>query len=150
MVVLALILAFSCVEDPRDKGAPAPGQVGVLIADTIEEGSRRARQPRKDRAQKQEAVGEASYYGYELAGNPTASGEPFDPEKMTAAHRKLPFGTRVRVTNLRNKQSVVVRVNDRGPFAGDRIIDVSRAAAEVLGMLHRGRALVRVEVLSHD
>ena len=91
--------------------------------------------------------GVASYYSYELAGNPTSSGEPFDPEAMTAAHRTLPMGTRLRVTNLRNDRSVVVRINDRGPYAERRILDVSRRAAERLGMLKRGKVRVRIEVL---
>ena len=90
-------------------------------------------------------IGRASYYGKEFAGRLTASGEPFDPTELTAAHRTLPFGTRVRVTNLANGRSVVVRINDRGPYAHGRIIDVSRAAAEKLGMVHRGIVRVRVE-----
>ncbi len=91
--------------------------------------------------------GRASYYGRELAGNRTASGERFDPSDFTAAHRTLPFGTHIRVTNLRNDRSVVVRVNDRGPFHGNRIIDVSRAAADEIGMTRRGTIRVRLDVL---
>ena len=92
-------------------------------------------------------AGKASYYGAELAGNPTASGEAFDPAEMTAAHRTLPFGTRVRVTNERNGESVVVRVNDRGPFHGDRVIDVSTAAAKEIGLKRSGTAPVTLERL---
>ena len=92
-------------------------------------------------------AGKASYYGAELAGNPTASGEAFDPAEMTAAHRTLPFGTRVRVTNERNGESVVVRVNDRGPFHGDRVIDVSTAAAKEIGLKRAGTARVTLERL---
>lgn len=92
-------------------------------------------------------TGRASYYGRALAGNPTASGETFDPAKLTAAHPKLPFGTRVRVTNLRNERSVIVRINDRGPYSGNRVIDISRRAAQQLKMLGRGLARVRIEVL---
>ena len=73
--------------------------------------------------------GMASYYGRELAGNRTASGERFDPAQLTAAHRTLPFGSLVRVTNTANGDSVVVRINDRGPFSHGRVIDVSHAAA---------------------
>src|SRR6056297_213133 len=91
--------------------------------------------------------GSASFYGEELAGNPTASGERFDPAKLTAAHRTLPLGSRVRVTNMRNGESVVVRINDRGPFHGNRIIDLSEAAARRIGMLQRGTARVRLELL---
>lgn len=91
--------------------------------------------------------GRASYYGDELAGRPTANGERFDPSGMTAAHPNLPFGTRLKVTNLRNGMSAVVRVNDRGPFVGRRIIDLSYAAARKIGMIRRGTARVRIEIL---
>ena len=91
--------------------------------------------------------GRASYYGRELAGNPTANGERFDPSDLTAAHRTLPFGTRVRVTHARTGESVVVRVNDRGPFHDDRVIDVSRAAADEIGLTRSGTAEVELERL---
>ncbi|MBW4452221.1 MAG: septal ring lytic transglycosylase RlpA family protein [Nostoc indistinguendum CM1-VF10] len=91
--------------------------------------------------------GIASFYGYDFAGNRTASGQRFNPEGMTAAHRSLPFGTKVRVTNTRNGRSVVLRINDRGPFIRGRVIDVSTGAARVLGMMGSGIAPVRVEVL---
>jgi len=90
-------------------------------------------------------VGIASYYGKEYHGKTTASGEIFDMTKLTAAHRSLPFGINVRVTNLSNDQSVIVRVNDRGPFVGGRIIDLSLAAAQRLGMITAGLARVSVE-----
>lgn len=93
------------------------------------------------------AGGEASYYGEELEGNPTASGEPFRAEGLTAAHRTLPLGSRIRVTNLRNGESVVVRVNDRGPYAEDRVVDVSKAAAREIGLLRRGTGQVRIELI---
>ncbi|MDT0631117.1 septal ring lytic transglycosylase RlpA family protein [Rubrivirga sp. S365] len=92
--------------------------------------------------------GEASYYGDELAGNPTASGEPFEPDALTAAHRSLPLGSRLRVTNVHTNESVVVRVNDRGPYAEDRVLDLSEAAAREIGMVKRGTADVRLELLS--
>lgn len=92
--------------------------------------------------------GQASYYSDALAGNSTASGEPYDPAALTAAHRTLPFGTRVRVTRLDKDLSVEVRINDRGPFGRrGRIIDLSRAAAERLEMIRAGVVRVRVEVL---
>ncbi|MBE9200628.1 MULTISPECIES: septal ring lytic transglycosylase RlpA family protein [unclassified Nodularia (in: cyanobacteria)] len=91
--------------------------------------------------------GLASFYGRGFAGRPTATGERFNPEGMTAAHRSLPFGTRVRVTNTRNGRSVVVRINDRGPFIRGRVIDVSTGAARNLGMINSGVAPVKVEVL---
>jgi rare lipoprotein A len=91
--------------------------------------------------------GLASYYADIYQGNTTANGERYDGDDMTAAHRTLAFGTRVKVTNLDNGESVVVRINDRGPHVDGRIIDVSRAAAEVLGMVDSGTAEVRVEVV---
>lgn len=94
-------------------------------------------------------TGEASYYGEELAGNRTASGERFDPSKLTAAHRTLPLGSVVRVTNLRNGKSVVVRINDRGPFHGRRVIDLSKGAARLIGMVRSGTAHVRMELMQH-
>lgn len=92
-------------------------------------------------------VGMASYYGAEHHGQRTASGERYDMKDFTAAHPTLPFGTRVRVTELAGGRSVVVRINDRGPFKRGRIIDVSRRAAAQLGMLGPGTARVRLEVL---
>jgi rare lipoprotein A len=94
------------------------------------------------------AEGKASYYGARHHGRKTASGERFDQHALTAAHRSLPFGSRVRVTNLRNDKNVVVRINDRGPYAKGRIIDLSQRAAERLGMLRDGVVPVRVEQLA--
>jgi rare lipoprotein A len=91
--------------------------------------------------------GEASYYGRELAGNRTASGERFNPNALTAAHRSLPLGTRLRVTNVANGLSVIVRVNDRGPFVRSRLIDVSLAAAREIQMVRSGKAQVRLEIV---
>lgn len=91
--------------------------------------------------------GVASYYHDSLHGNPTASGAPYDKGDYTAAHRKLPFGTRVRVVNLENNRSVLVEVTDRGPFVKGRIIDLSRRAAKDLGIIKEGVANVRIEVL---
>ena len=88
--------------------------------------------------------GIASYYADSLDGNSTASGEPYDKNDMTAAHRTLPFGTEVSVTNLDNGKEVVVRINDRGPHAKSRVIDVSGAAAKKLGLLDSGTAKVRI------
>lgn len=92
--------------------------------------------------------GMASFYGESLQGRETASGERFDLNALTAAHRTLPFGSIVRVTNLDNGAQVTVRINDRGPYAKGRILDLSMAAARALGMIERGQAQVRLEVLS--
>jgi rare lipoprotein A len=93
-------------------------------------------------------TGLASWYGPKFHGKLTASGEVFNQEKFTAAHQTLPWGSRVKVTNLANGKSVDVRINDRGPFGKGRIIDVSRAAARALGMVGQGIITVRVEWLS--
>ncbi len=93
-------------------------------------------------------VGEASWYGQRHQGQRTASGERYDRFAMTAAHPDLSFGTRVRVKNLENGKSVVVRINDRGPFVRGRIIDLSYAAARTLGMTADGVARVRIEPLN--
>ena len=93
-------------------------------------------------------VGRASFYAHRFHGRSTASGERYDETKMTAAHRTLPFGTRVRVTNLENGKAVTLRVNDRGPHRKGRVIDVSYKAAKRLGFVRDGVTRVRVEVAS--
>ncbi|WP_271438507.1 septal ring lytic transglycosylase RlpA family protein [Pontixanthobacter luteolus] len=92
--------------------------------------------------------GVASYYGRRFHGRKTANGERFNMNALTAAHRTLPFGTEVRVTNPRNGKSVTVRINDRGPFARSRTIDLSRAAATEIGLIKRGHGTVELEVLN--
>jgi rare lipoprotein A len=92
-------------------------------------------------------VGQASWYGHEFAWRRTASGEQFDPHDLTGAHRTLPLGTKVRVTNLRNGRSVLVTINDRGPYRRQREIDLSYGAALALGMVQRGLAPVRIELI---
>jgi rare lipoprotein A len=94
-----------------------------------------------------ELQGLASWYGGKFHGRLTSSGEVFDTNELTAAHRTLPFGTRVKVTNLDNGRSVVVKINDRGPFVEPRILDLSRAAAEELAMVDTGVALVSLEII---
>jgi rare lipoprotein A len=91
-------------------------------------------------------TGEASWYGARYQGRVTASGALFDMNGLTAAHRRLPFGTLVRVTNLDNQRAVFVRITDRGPYARGRLIDLSRRAAELLGFAELGVARVRVQV----
>ena len=92
-------------------------------------------------------TGTASYYAHKFHGRKTANGETYDENKMTAAHRTLPFGTRVRVTNLENQKSVELRINDRGPFHENRLIDLSYAAATRLEILGKGTGLVEVETI---
>lgn len=92
-------------------------------------------------------TGTASWYGEDFHGKPTAQGEPYDMYGISAAHKTIPLGSRVRVTNLANGNQVIVPINDRGPFVGDRIIDMSYGAAQRLDMVDAGLARVRVEVL---
>jgi rare lipoprotein A len=95
----------------------------------------------------QSEMGLASWYGEAHDGLPTASGEIFDRTRYTAAHRTLPIGTRLRVTNLENGRIVRVRVNDRGPYVAGRILDLSQEAARTLGMVERGVVMVQLDVV---
>lgn len=95
-------------------------------------------------------IGPASWYGKFFHGKQTASGEPYNMYEMTAAHPDLPLGTRVRVTNLRNEKTVIVRVNDRGPMVPGRIIDLSYGAAKELGFSAKGVQRVRLDVVPPD
>jgi rare lipoprotein A len=112
---------------------------------TLEPGDALAARKRTKYARRESGL--ASWYGPGFHGRRTASGERFDPTEFAAAHRTLPFGTRVRVTNLENGRRVVVRINDRGPFKKDRVLDVTPVAAQKLGFKHIGVARVKIEVL---
>jgi len=92
-------------------------------------------------------TGEASYYADKYHGRMTANGEIFDMNKVSAAHKTLPFGTKLKVTNISNGKSVTVKINDRGPFVAGRIIDLSKAAAERIDMIDSGVAQVELEVV---
>jgi rare lipoprotein A len=96
---------------------------------------------------KKPQIGTASWYGENFQGRPTASGEPYDMNQFTAAHRELPMGSWLKVTNMRTGKWLIVRVNDRGPFVGDRILDLSDSAAEMLDIKARGVARVKLEVV---
>jgi len=102
------------------------------------------REPKPELPTTQQGI--ASWYGPGFHGNATSSGEIYDQYQLTAAHQTLPLGSRVRVTNLRNGRSAVVRINDRGPFVGDRVIDLSYAAAQALDLVGPGTAPVRIEL----
>lgn len=95
----------------------------------------------------QNQIGVASYYGQRFHGRKTANGERFNMHKLTAAHRSYPFGTVLRVTNLRNNKKVTVRINDRGPYVKGRIIDLSKQAARKLGFINSGITRVKIEVV---
>lgn len=124
-VLLLLALGVSCGGKRPPKGEPPP------------------RSARKGATQE----GVASWYGNEFHGRPTASGEIFDQDGLTAAHRTLPLGTTAKVTNLENGKEVVLKVNDRGPFVRGRVLDCSRGAARALGFIGAGMAKVRIEVV---
>ncbi|HET7754098.1 MAG TPA: septal ring lytic transglycosylase RlpA family protein [Anaeromyxobacteraceae bacterium] len=136
-VALLVVVGSGCA-GARRAGAPPTSAPGLpsLPADPGDPG---------DDGVPDEEVGLASYYGRAHQGKPTASGVPFDMNAMTAAHRRHPFGARLRVTDLETGKTVDVKVNDRGPFVKDRIIDVSYAAARALGFLGRGVARVKVK-----
>ncbi len=121
--------------DPKTSvgGPPAPSQAAKKIPPV---------------AAKLPQTGEASFYGPQHQGKQTASGTIYDQARLTAAHPSLPFGSKIKVTNLANGKSVEVEITDRGPFAGNRIIDLSQAAAKVLGMIESGTATVRLELPS--
>jgi rare lipoprotein A len=124
-VLLILLLAVGCVGRPHP---PPEVQVHPVAGGHSE-------------------TGVASWYGRKYHGRATASGERYDMHRLTAAHPTLPFGTRVRVTNLENGREVEVRINDRGPFRKGRILDLSYAAAQELRMVEQGVARVRIVVL---
>jgi rare lipoprotein A len=150
IVALALIGLMSAApaEAVDLAGSPRLQSLESAVAQAFDD-SVTAPQAPQDQNQSFEAAGQgvASYYGAELAGNRTASGERFDPHALTCAHRSLPLGTMVRVTNLSNGRSVLVRVNDRGPFTRGRILDMSLAAARNIDMVRTGKAMVRLEVV---
>ncbi len=142
-IISALMLVVSCTTAPRYTRAPSRGSTKPPT-----------RVPEKKTEKRIESsvpgggvVGRASYYGPGFQGRSTASGERFNMYDLTAAHRTLPFGTKVQVTNLSNGKSVTVRINDRGPFKRGRIIDLSKAAAGKIDMISSGTARVRVKVL---
>ena len=94
--------------------------------------------------------GMASYYANEFEGRTTASGERFSHKKATCSHMSIPFGALIKITNLENNTTAIVRVNDRGPFVPDRIVDVSQSVAERLGMIGKGTVKVRIEVVDNN
>lgn len=120
--------------------------IGLLFSQLITAPAQAAEHRRRGVARGRQ-ITHASWYGNEFRGRPTASGVRFDPRRMTAAHRTLRLGTRVRVTELKSGRSVVVEINDRGPYVKGRGIDLSQAAARSLGMVQRGVAQVAIEVV---
>lgn len=132
--VLALIAGASLAQSPQ----PAAGEAATQPAASAA--------PAAANASTEEGL--AAVYSDRLAGHTTASGKKYDPNKLTAAHKTLPFGTRVKVTNSKNGRSVELRINDRGPHQPDRMLDISRRAARALGISRFGMAKVTLEVLN--
>ena len=140
---LAVLAACASTDAPRRADLPTPNphqKVGVPY-------KIKGRWYRPSHDPDYDRTGVASWYGPQFHGKLTANGELFDMNRLTAAHKTLPLPSLVRVTNVENGRSAVLRLNDRGPFAGDRIIDLSRAAAEKLGTRRQGLGRVRVEYL---
>ena len=132
MAVLLALLTPACALVPEKPGAPAIAKPDLT----------------KKAPPEKVQLGNASWYGAKFEGKQTASGSAYDAAEITAAHRSLPMGSRVRVTNLANEKSVEVEINDRGPYIAGRIIDLSRAAARAIGMLEDGLTRVRIELLA--
>ena len=121
--------------------------VATMMAGPVTQGSSSGSSKINNSLSKPYQIGRASWYGKQFHGRETASGEPYDMFQFTAAHRQLPLGTWVRVTNLHNGRTIVVRVNDRGPYVGKRIIDLSYAAAQMLDLRSRGTEQVRLDIV---
>ncbi|MEM9350080.1 MAG: septal ring lytic transglycosylase RlpA family protein [Pseudomonadota bacterium] len=133
---------FAVAFDPL--GAPSP----ITLVDPGAVDLSAFEPPRGPRVLRSLGTKVASYYGKRFHGRLTANGERFDMNAMTAAHKTLPFGTRVRVTNPANGRAVTVRINDRGPFIAGRAIDLSRAAAQRIGLIQRGHARVQLDIVA--
>ena len=131
--------------------APGPNNSESRNTNQAKPAIRRPNSPTaKRKAHKPYQVGMASWYGIQFEGKPTATGEPYDMHEFTAAHMTLPLGTWVKVTNLRNGNWVVLRINDRGPVVPGRIIDVSYGAARMLNFKARGLTRVRLDIIHPD
>jgi|SRR3954465_6215594 rare lipoprotein A len=147
VLMMAGLAAASNPETTQGK-SPAPAQTATHKAPVKVAQSKAAKavpvtQPSKNHPQ----IGEASWYGKAFQGKPTASGDPYDMFQFTAAHRELPLGSYVKVTNLRNGKWLIVRVNDRGPYVGNRVMDVSYGAAQMLNFRARGLERVKLELV---
>jgi rare lipoprotein A len=139
IAALVFALLFGCAQPERaPEPLPSPAPAAAPLPTPPSSG---------DAAINAQQRGRISMYGYEFAGKKTASGELFDPNALTMAHRTLPFGTRVRVTNLANHRSVDVVVNDRGPYVAGRIADLSEAAARQIGMVADGVVEALLDIL---
>ncbi|MGL4766935.1 MAG: septal ring lytic transglycosylase RlpA family protein [Formosimonas sp.] len=144
-VGLTSALSAKEVAAPVTNSAVADDSANLTVSPVIH--VQKASLPATDSKLRALQSGVASYYGPGFHGRRTANGETFNMNAMTAAHRTLPFGTKLKVTNLNNGQSAIVRVNDRGPYVGGRVIDLSVAAAKQIGSTSSGTARVKLEVV---
>ncbi|MFH0920980.1 MAG: septal ring lytic transglycosylase RlpA family protein [Fibrobacterota bacterium] len=154
LLLPVILLFFGCSSHVRftrpgnaDGPAPRPAAVPATAPASAERMVRPEPQAENGGGGRVFEEGEASYYAHQFHGRKTSNGETFDMNALTAAHRTLPFNTRVRVKNMDNGQSVVVRINDRGPFARDRIIDLSLAAARAVSLTQAGHARVQLTLV---
>jgi len=143
-MILLGVLLYECAPSPRFTSTPSSTK-----KTSSSKKSRRSTPPKMSANVRvgQTYVGIASYYAHDFHGKLTANGETFDMYGITAAHKTLPFNTIVRVTNLDNDKSILVRINDRGPFIPGRMLDLSYGAAKKLGILAPGTAKVRIEIV---
>jgi rare lipoprotein A len=137
---MAFLVGFGAAQRPTSSGSIHSTQKSSQAAVAVSAPANRHAKPYQ--------VGVASWYGEDFVGKPTASGEPYNMFELTAAHPTLPLGTLVKVTNLKNRRIVVVRVNDRGPVVPGRIIDLSYSAAQVLNFKSEGIQRVRLDIVS--
>ena len=147
-ICLGLLLSQGCAMLQRPPDPPASTETTTQPAPSPPETTKPPIKKTPAVQGKLPQTGEASWYGAQHQGKQTASGTIFDHSRLTAAHPSLPFGSKIKVTNLSNGKSVEVEINDRGPFAENRIIDLSQAAARALGMIESGTATVRLELSS--
>jgi rare lipoprotein A len=159
--LLVLVVVAGCApfvlkdraDNPADRtnvsGRPYEGESSAPTSDIIHPFAVDSLDRARGLSFKPYQVGVASYYGKKFHGRTTANGERFDMYEMTAAHRGLPLGTLVRVTNIKNGRCIQVRVNDRGPYIKGRVLDLSYGAARKLGMIHDGTTKVKIDVLEH-
>jgi rare lipoprotein A len=141
-LAIAVLVSLGVAQGPNRSGS-----VKSVTEAVVEQSIRQVAVPPGRTSARPYEVGTASWYGQDFEGKPTASGEPYNMFELTAAHPSLPLGTLVKVTNLRNRKAVVVRINDRGPVVDGRIIDVSYSAAKVLNFQSRGVQRVRLDVM---
>jgi len=141
-LAIAVLVSLGVAQGPNRSGSAKS-----ITEAAVEQSMRQVVVPPARSGVRPYEVGTASWYGQDFEGKPTASGEPYNMFELTAAHPMLPLGTLVKVTNLRNRKAVVVRINDRGPVVDGRIIDVSYSAAKVLNFQSRGVQRVRLDVV---